>query len=144
MAADSDTAHLLEQVVLECLGNSLYLDKLKSKVGVVTEWGAPSWLVLQRLSRKGAQSEQQLADARHVSADYMHRLLKPLAAADMVAAEQGAWVITDTGQRALDKLQQLFEDGLHEYADAFTSDELRIALDVLVRLRETVAADGSL
>lgn len=144
MSDTQSVPHLLEQVVLECLGNYLYLDKLKAKVGLVTEWGAPSWLVLQRLAGKGAQSEQQLADARHVSADYMHRLIKPLAAAEMVVREGDGWCITDTGRHALDKLQRLFEDGLHDYASQFGSDELRTALDVLIRLREVVAGDDAL
>lgn len=87
MNSENQVAHLLEQVVLECLGNYLYLDKLRDKVGVVTQWGVPTWLVLQRLSKKGAQTAGELAGARHVTEDYVHKLLRPVVEAELVEQE---------------------------------------------------------
>ena len=87
--------HLLEQVVLESLGNYLYLSKLKDKVGLVTQWGAPSWLVLQRLMTRGEATAAELASARHVSEPYMQRLLKPLREAGLVSSTDEAYTLTD-------------------------------------------------
>jgi DNA-binding MarR family transcriptional regulator len=141
---DNSIPPLLEQVVLESLGNYLYFNKLKDKVGLVTQWGAPSWLLLQRLHRKGPQSAAELAGARHVSENYIQRLLKELQQAGMIESQGEQYSLTTSGTHALDKIQQVFEKGLHAYADKFDAAELATTLKVLAELREVVAEDQSI
>ncbi len=140
---DNKVDHLLEQVVLESLGNYLYLGKLKDKIGLVTQWGAPSWLILQRLMTKGAQSVAQLASARHISESYVHSLVRPLQQAQLISSEDDKLVLTAAGQQALDKLQKMFEHSLHSYAGQFDAAELATTLRVLSKLRELIAEDQS-
>lgn len=140
---ETSVDHLLEQVVLESLGNYLYLSKLNDKIGLVTQWGAPSWLVLQRLKNKGTQTAAELASARHVTDAYMHSLLRPLQQATLISAEGNGFALTDSGHQALAKLEQVFETSLRGYANDFRADELATTLKVLSQLREHIADDRS-
>jgi len=142
---------LVEQLTLEILAIQRYLVRMRDSFGVITQWDAGEWLIVQFLSERGRCRLNTLLAEQHVSEKHAQRLLNKLVRAGLVSTDgaepaiHAHYEVTPSGLAALERLRKAMKPGFMQFDDDFDRKNLQVALDILQNYRhrlECVKLDG--
>lgn len=132
---------LVEQLTLEVLGVHRHLERLKESFGVITDWEAGAWMILQFLNEQGKCRMNTLLQEQHLSQSYAHHLLNELIAAEAIISDEhhpeiyAHYEITPSGKAALQRLREAMQPGFEQFDEDFDREKLRVAVDTLKTYR---------
>jgi DNA-binding MarR family transcriptional regulator len=134
---------LIERLSLEIISNFYLLDRHKDEIGLITQWGAGAWLILQALSESEPMLESELAEHQHISSSYNHKLVAELLENELlekVSDEKNALLsITTAGKHSLKKLTEVLHNNFPNWAESFSAEELEAAVSTLSKFRHVLA-----
>lgn len=132
---------LVEQLTFEVLALSEHLVRLKDSFGVVTQWKASAWMILQFLEEQGRCRMNTLLQEQHISEAEAQNLLNELVEAELVGSDEhhpaihAHYEISTSGRAALARLREAMHGGFSQFDDDFDPTKLKTAVDVLKQYR---------